>query len=183
MAYAEKILPHYTYEDYVHWEGRWALHEGHPIAMSPAPLLKHQRICGAIYVDFELALRNKVCKNCKVYLPIDYKIAEDTVYQPDVLIICKEQKKKFIDAAPVLVVEVLSPSTALRDRNSKFGTYQTQGVKYHLLVNSDKEAFELYELKNEEYILCNHNFKTPFNFILEDDYVINVVLDEIWEYI
>jgi hypothetical protein len=32
---AVKILPSYTYEDYMHWEGRWGLIEGFPYAMSP----------------------------------------------------------------------------------------------------------------------------------------------------
>ena len=30
-------LPHYTYEDYLCWEGRWELINGIPYAMTPAP--------------------------------------------------------------------------------------------------------------------------------------------------
>jgi hypothetical protein len=32
-----KILPHYTYRDYLHWEGKWEVIDGIPNAMSPAP--------------------------------------------------------------------------------------------------------------------------------------------------
>ena len=58
MAYANKILPHYTYEDYVHWEGRWELHEGHPIAMSPMPVPKHQWVAAALKGEFFVAIKN-----------------------------------------------------------------------------------------------------------------------------
>lgn len=44
-ALALKIedLPHYTYDDYAQWEGRWEIIEGVPYAMSPAPTIKHQQ--------------------------------------------------------------------------------------------------------------------------------------------
>ena len=38
MGLVQKILPHYTYEDYTIWEGRWELIDGFPIAMSPSPV-------------------------------------------------------------------------------------------------------------------------------------------------
>jgi hypothetical protein len=37
MSNAIKILPHYTYADYVQWEGKWEVIDGVPHAMSPAP--------------------------------------------------------------------------------------------------------------------------------------------------
>ena len=48
MGIANKIIPHYTYEDWLQWEGKWELIEGHPIAMSPTPVPKHQRIAAAL---------------------------------------------------------------------------------------------------------------------------------------
>ena len=41
-------LPNYCYEDYKRWEGNWELIYGVPYAMSPAPLIKHQRISNNI---------------------------------------------------------------------------------------------------------------------------------------
>ena len=41
----EEDLPHYTYEDYVQWEGRWELIKGIPYAMVPMPALRHQELC------------------------------------------------------------------------------------------------------------------------------------------
>jgi len=44
MQLTERELPHYTYEDYSNWEGRWELIQGIPYAMSPSPSYTHQRI-------------------------------------------------------------------------------------------------------------------------------------------
>ena len=63
MPSAIKILPYYTYQDYVHWEGKWELIEGFPYAMSPAPIPKHQIVSLSIASEFRSAL--KACKDCK----------------------------------------------------------------------------------------------------------------------
>ncbi|MEO7264034.1 MAG: Uma2 family endonuclease [Ferruginibacter sp.] len=153
MAIAENIIPHYTYDDWVHWEGKWELIEGHPIAMSPTPIPSHQRVAAEIRTELVIALRKSKCKKCRAYDPLDYKISEDTILVPDITIICGEVKKKFLDFAPTLVVEILSPSTALRDRHTKFQYYQQQGVKYYLLVDVNKTNIEIYKLENKKYSL------------------------------
>ena len=57
MGSAIKILPHYTYEDYCQWEGRWELIDGIPYAMSPAPTPHHQRIGANLITEFVNAIR------------------------------------------------------------------------------------------------------------------------------
>ena len=153
MAYPQRILPHYTYDDWVHWEGQWELIDGFPFAMSPMAVPKHQRITSALAFELGLALRESGCKNCHVYDPIDYKISEDTIVQPDVLLVCGEIEKKYLDFPPALLIEVLSPSTAMKDRHTKFDIYQQQGVKYYLIVDIEKEIIEIYELINKAYQL------------------------------
>jgi Uma2 family endonuclease len=86
------------------------------------------------------------CKHCRAYDSLDYRIADDTILVPDVLIVCGEIKKKLLDFPPALVVEVLSPSTALKDRHTKFELYQQQGVPYYLIVDADNEVIEIYRL-------------------------------------
>jgi Uma2 family endonuclease len=115
MAPAVKILPHYTYDEYCKWEGRWELIEGIPYAMSPAPAPRHQWVSSNIKGEIRNAIRTSGCGNCKVYDFIDIKISEDTVLQPDAIVVCKEINKPFLDFPAALVVEVLSPSTALKD--------------------------------------------------------------------
>ncbi|MEP7251043.1 MAG: Uma2 family endonuclease [Ginsengibacter sp.] len=170
MGIADKIIPHYTYDDWVHWEGAWELLEGHPIAMSPKPVPSHQRASAELITELTLALRKSGCKKGKVYDPLDYKITNDTILVPDIMIICGEVKKKFLDFPPSLVVEILSPATALRDRHTKYEIYQQQGVKYYLIVDADKKKIEIYLLKGGEYVL--QNIDSSYQFYLNDDCII-----------
>jgi len=93
MSIAEKYCPHYTYEDYLLWEGRWELIEEMPYAMSPAPAAERQDINQNLGILFKTALKER-CDKCKVYIPIDWKISETTVVQPDLLIVCKKSRKE-----------------------------------------------------------------------------------------
>jgi Uma2 family endonuclease len=179
MTIAKKYLPNYSYEDYCQWEGQWELIDGIPYAMSPQPVRAHQWINGSLFTEFNKALK-KACKECKAYPPLDWKINAKTIIQPDLLIVCKKIEKKFLDFTPILVAEILSPSTALKDRNVKKQIYQTQGVKYFLILNPQTKKNEIYELVNEEYILVGSTPKT-YTFILEDGYKAKVDFSTIWE--
>lgn len=180
MGFADKILPHYTYDDWIHWEGRWELLDGHPIAMSPMPLPVHQRVASELVTEFTNALRKSKCRKCKVYQPLDYKIAEDIILVPDLLIVCDEIKKSFLDFPPKLVIEILSPSTALRDRNTKFEIYRQQKITYYLIVDTEKKLTEVYQLAENNYLLQQIQ-NDAFTFELEDDCSINVSFQNIWE--
>ena len=41
MRLADKYLPHYTFEDWISWQGRLELIDVPPIAMSPTTILEH----------------------------------------------------------------------------------------------------------------------------------------------
>ena len=181
MSSAIKILPHYTYEEYCLWEGRWELIDGIPYAMSPPPIPRHQRTAANLIYEFENAIRNKKCKHCKVYDFIDVKVSEDTILQPDVLIVCKPITKKFLDFAATLVVEILSPATAFKDRHVKLSLYEKMGIKYFLIVDIDKKLIEINTLANQQYQLTTYTGSNAFTFIVEDDCTIDVELNNIWE--
>jgi Uma2 family endonuclease len=151
VSNAAQILPHYTYDDWMHWEGKWELIKGIPFAMSPAPVPKHQRIAGNLFSEFRSPL--KACNKCTAYQPIDYRVTDDTILQPDMLIVCGEITKAYLDFPPTLVVEILSPATALKDRHTKYGLYEAQGIKYYIIIAPDKEEAEIYELIAGEYHL------------------------------
>ena len=136
-----------------------------PYAMSPGHTPQHQRTSLKILIQFENALNN--CKDCKVYAPIDWKIEEDTIVQPDVLIVCKPIQKKFLDFKPALVVEILSPSTASKDRGEKMELYQSQQVKYYLIVDAKFMKIEIYQFVEGEYDLVAISLLN-FLFIFEE---------------
>ncbi len=178
MSLAIKILPHYTYDDWLNWEGQWELIDGFPYAMSPMPVPKHQRIANALGGEFYLRL--KECINCKAYQAIDYKISDDTIVQPDMLIVCKPITKKFLDFPPALVVEILSPSTALKDRHSKFDIYENQRIPYYLIVSPDTEEVEVFVLENDKYVLQQKGRNIEFDFSFESECKTSIDFKEIW---
>ena len=177
MSGAVKILPHYTYAEYEQWEGQWELIEGIPYAMSPLPVPKHQKIAMALGAEFTMMLKN--CKQCTAYQPIDYRISEDTILQPDMLIVCGEITKKYLDFPPELVVEILSPATALKDRHSKYSIYESQAIPYYLIISPDAEEVEVFKLAGTTYILDQKGRDFSYTFSL-GDCTAPVDFKEIW---
>lgn len=179
MTSPVKILPYYTYDDYVQWEGKWELIDGIPHAMSPAPTPKHQIIANSLGALFYFELKN--CKHCKVAQAIDYKISDDTILQPDISILCQSTTKKFVDFTPALVVEILSPSTALKDRHTKLALYQQEGIAYYLIVSPDTEEVEVYVLENNEYLLKEKGTSFHYTFQFEGNCSATIDISELWK--
>jgi Uma2 family endonuclease len=178
MNVAYKYLPHYTYEDYLRWEGQWELIDGIPYAMSPAPVPQHQWVASLLAAEFIAAMRKGRC-NCKVYQPIDYRLSDDTVFNPDLLIVCKPITKKFLDFPPGLVVEILSESTSLKDRNVKYPKYEEEGIPYYLMVDADTKTVEVYSLTGGRYQRQPLDQSKPHEFTL-GDCCFELVFDQIW---
>ncbi|MBK9255371.1 MAG: Uma2 family endonuclease [Saprospiraceae bacterium] len=174
---AFQLLPNYTYDDYLLWEGRWEIINGIAYAMSPAPNPRHQRLAGKIHSIFLNAIENiKKCK-CQVYQPIDFKITEHTVVNPDLLIVCKPILKQFLDFPPALVVEILSPSTELKDRNTKYHLYESFGIAHYIIIDPETEKTEIYSLNSMGKYQLNTDINLPLT--LEGD--CNILPD--WEQI
>ena len=149
MAVQIRHRPHYTVRDYEHWEGRWELIQGLPYAMSPQPTIRHQEVTGAIHNLLSEALQ--ACAPCRPLLPIDWRLDEDTVLQPDNLVICADVSGQYLTVPPVLIFEVLSPATAYKDRSVKYALYEEQGVRHYVLVDPEAQVAELFELKEGHY--------------------------------
>jgi len=148
----EKYAASYTYDEYKNWEGKWELLYGMPYAMSPAPMVEHQSISQKISRQLDELLDE--CNECQALLPVDYKIANDIVVQPDNLVICdkSELKKAYITKAPKIIFEVISKSTARKDEGLKFNLYESEGVTYYILVYPNERNAKLYKLKEGKYI-------------------------------
>ena len=143
--------PHYTFKDYEKWEGDWELIRGIPYAMSPSPTWQHQDFGANFIQQFKNALKDKATCDCKVLYETDWLISEDTVVRPDVMIVCEVIKGNFVTNPPSMILEILSPSTILKDRNTKFNLYQAYGVPYYIIADIGKKVVEIFELKNNVY--------------------------------
>ena len=147
-AMKEEYYPQYTYEDYALWEGDWELIYGVPYAMAPAPMIKHQRISSKIAFVLEASLSS--CKQCQALLAVDWKVADNTVVQPDNLVICHTPlHDAYLVKAPELIFEILSKSTRQKDIGLKFELYEREGVKYYAIVDPEQEIVKVYRLNSE----------------------------------
>jgi Uma2 family endonuclease len=142
-------IEYYTYDDYKLWEGDWELIRGLPMAMAPAPMKKHQSLATVISSDFFRQIED--CPECEVLGEIDYKISDDTVLRPDIVLTCNEDNEAYLVKAPEIVVEIISKSTAKRDEKYKFEIYENEKVKYYILVYPDDLKAKVYKLDDKKY--------------------------------
>ena len=158
-------LPHYNFDDYVQWEGRWELICGVPYAMSPSPGIAHQAISQHIASQLEQALEN--CRECHALLPVDWKIDEETTVQPDNLVVCGElENAAYLSKTPTLIFEILSKSTAHKDRTTKFKLYEQEGVRYYVIVDPEESVAKVYHLQHGKYIKVLDTSKDSVGFDL-----------------
>jgi len=151
---------YYTYTDYLTWgdERRYELIEGVPFAMSPAPSWIHQKITGEIFRQLANFLDGKPCEVFTA--PFDVRLNaeedDDTVVQPDITIVCDKSKledKGGCKGTPDMLIEIVSPASAKRDRIEKLQLYQRAGVREYWIVDPDTTSVQVYILKDDDYII------------------------------
>ncbi len=145
----------YTYEDYMQTPDdiRYELLDGELI-LSPSARTAHQRTSGNIYYS----LRTFVVENelGEVFIaPYDVVLDNFNVVQPDILFVSNERSHIITDlniqGAPDLVIEVLSPSTAQRDKTQKRDLYAQHNVKEYWQSDTDAKSVQVLTLENGVY--------------------------------
>jgi len=170
-------LPHYTVEDYKHWEGDWEIIEGIPYAMAPSPFWKHQRISGLIFKQIEEQIEN--CpKNCSVCQEIDWIIDGDTVVRPDILVICKKVEE-YVKTTPEVIFEIVSKSTVFKDEKLKFKLYEREKVKYYAIVYPDLEKMRVFKLEDNRYEKVFDN--ETGTFLFETTCRFSIDIEKVWK--
>ena len=144
-------LLNYTYDDYANWEGEWELIDGSPVSMAPAPVKIHQRLAGEMFMALTQNMQEG-CSLCEVLYEVDWKVREETVLRPDIVLACDDEHEAYLTKAPKLIVEILSPSTAKKDETVKFDIYEAEGVQYYILVYPNDLRAKVYSLKEGKYI-------------------------------
>ena len=108
--------------------------------------VSHNLIASNFLVSFKIALRGRPCK--VLMEGVQLAVQEGCHYTyPDVMITCDpaDQQAKRVLKAPVLLIEVLSPSTAEYDRGRKFNQYkQLPSLQHYLLVSQTSWLVEWY---------------------------------------
>ena len=171
----KKYAAHYTVNDWELWQDRWELIDGIPYCMSPAPSIQHQFVNSRLIQVLNNSLTG--CGKCIASIFIDWQINEDTVVQPDVPVICKGVMGNKLLVPPSIIFEILSPSTKAKDKTVKFSLYESQKVKYYVLVDLEKKSLEFNKLQNRVY----KKQKAGSSFLFElDECSFEFNFSEIW---
>jgi Uma2 family endonuclease len=160
----------YTVKDYHSWdEGfRCELYEG-TLIVAETPAQRHQKILMEISGQLWQFLKDKPCKVYPAPFAVRLSEKEETVFEPDIVVICDESKLggRIFSGAPDFIAEILSPSTARMDKKQKFQKYQQAGVKEYWIVNPDLNILEANTLKDGSYItmIFNESDMAPIHTI------------------
>ena len=156
-------------EAYNYRELKVEIIHGKEIVMMSPPFSNHNFVKGNIFGLFRTYLRGKVCvpisDNQKLVLE-----ENDGYVVPDFFVVCDRSKirKDGVYGAPVLVAEVLSPSTMLYDKGVKKDLYQRAGVKEYWIVEPNLKYIEVYLLQDKVYVL-NAIYRMPTDFESDED--------------
>jgi Uma2 family endonuclease len=139
---AQQFGPLFTHDEYDEFEERarerHEYHNGYVFAMSGGTL-NHSQISGNLYALVRAAVRHGPCRAFTEAVRVGVT-ASDDVY-PDVSVTCDPRDlvdmRRRVIAYPLLIIEVLLPSTAVYDQSGKFGLYrQIPTLREYLLVDS-----------------------------------------------
>ncbi|WP_410642376.1 Uma2 family endonuclease [Amycolatopsis sp. lyj-346] len=114
------------------------------LIVSPAPGRRHQKIV----MNLGRALEDVCPAEYDVLVaPFAVHSGDKIELQPDVLVGLDEDfTDKDLPAPPVLAVEVLSPSTAIHDLNTKKAVYERLGTGSYWVIDPAAPALTVFEL-------------------------------------
>jgi Uma2 family endonuclease len=179
-----KIKPKISIQDYLEGE-----------KVSP---IKHEYIDGEVYaMSGTSKIHNRIIRNildklsghlrggdCEPFF-IDIKVYSEKFnrfYYPDLIVVCgADEESEYYTQKPKLIVEVLSPSTALTDRREKMFVYkELETVEEYILIEQDRMYAEIYRRRDfddlwswiefeegEEIEFASVNFKMQMSEVYE----------------
>lgn len=127
---------------------------GIPVMMAPASTM-HTYVSDNILYCFKNHLKGRTCVPFGGSLLVH--LTEQNQVVPDVTVVCDRSKIRLdgIYGAPDLVVEVLSPSTAKKDKGYKKNLYESSGVREYWIVDVSHRSVEVYILQSGRFVLDN----------------------------
>jgi Uma2 family endonuclease len=149
----------YTYADYLAWDDgkRYELFGGTAYMMA-SPSLTHQTISMDLSRQFSNFLYGK---KCRVFAaPFDVRLfpreddLDDTVVQPDILVVCDPAKleERGCKGAPDLVIEILSRSNAPVSMFQRLSAYLKAKVREYWVIFPEEEDIQTHVLDGDRYI-------------------------------
>jgi Uma2 family endonuclease len=144
------------YDDYASMPedgNRYEILDGE-LVVTASPVLRHQRVSR----DLGFLLHAHVAAHDLgevLYAPVAVILDRHTIVEPDLVFVSKARSAilegRYIEGAPDLLIEILSPSTAARDRGAKAKLYARLGVTEYWIVDADARTLEVFEREGAEY--------------------------------
>ena len=144
----------FTYSDYLALPGyeRYEIHDGELVLLTSANT-PHQHASKKLILQLLEVEASGL--GTAYFAPFDVVFSDTEVVQPDLMFIARERYDIIthanVQAAPDLVVEILSPSTASRDWNYKQGLYAKYGVKELWMVDPESAFLWRLMLRGEAF--------------------------------
>lgn len=151
---AEKRL---NVDEFLVWadgrEGNWELHDGLPVMMSPERV-QHT----ATKSDAFFALRTAIDHTgapCRAYAEgITVRIRENRAFVADALVVCPAPPPDEVTISnPLIVVEVLSPSTVANDHGIKLEGYFSLASLAHYLILDPERRVAIHHVRGREGVI------------------------------
>jgi len=158
---AEPSLKTMTVQEFLEWEEaqpevpRFELVDGIPRMMSPERIC-HTDVKGAVFVALGRAIGRLNGSNCRVFTEgVTVPIQNHSSYKPDVSVYCGEplDNNATVIEKPIIIAEILSPSTASFDRGAKLiGYFSLESLVHYLLIDPDRKSVEHHRRTNGRII-------------------------------
>jgi len=113
------------------------------VRMTPAPSPQHQRVV----LRLARLLSERLSPSFEVFVsPIDVILTPNDVVQPDIVVVSNpaQVSSRGIEGPPLLVIEVLSPTTTVYDRTAKAQRFAALGVPHYWLADPSTRILECF---------------------------------------
>jgi Uma2 family endonuclease len=117
------------------------------IIVTPSPSLMHQIVVHRLDVLLDRAIVESGL-GLVIGAPFDVYLDEQNVPQPDLMVVLWDRERVLgsarLESAPSLVIEIISPSSATKDRVTKRNLYARYGVPEYWLVDPDAKIVTVF---------------------------------------
>jgi len=149
-AMAHGLKQKLDYHDLAHTPDdnrRYELLDG-ALFVSPSPRPLHQRVSKRLQRQLEAYFEDRGLGEV-FNAPVDVILTMHDVVVPDLVVVTTPPQvtERAIEGSPTLIVEILSPSTRMRDRKLKAERYAALGVAHYWIVDPVRKTIECYRLE------------------------------------
>jgi Uma2 family endonuclease len=117
------------------------------LVVTPVPGRRHQKVVGSLWVVLDAVCTDRFDV---VAAPFSIRLSDQLELQPDVLVgRIEDFTEDDLPVPPVLAVEVLSPSTAIHDLNTKKAVYERLGTAGYWVIDPEEPALTVFELDED----------------------------------